>query len=111
MKKKFLAMLLACAALFTAGCGSIGTNSSQWIDSSIKGNVTGLSRHYIRNGCRTGTIPHIRAGAKYLVYLPGLLERLEEEARRRRNIIGTGPSYARQRKKWKSTLSTMAMWC
>ena len=40
MKKKFLAILLACAALFTAGCGSIGTNSSQWIDSSIKGNVT-----------------------------------------------------------------------
>ena len=40
MKKKFLAMLLACAALFTAGCESIGKNSSQWIDSSIKGNVT-----------------------------------------------------------------------
>ena len=40
MKKKLLALLLACTALFTAGCGSIGTNSSQWIDSSIKGNVS-----------------------------------------------------------------------
>ena len=41
MKKKLLAMLLACAALFTAGCGSIGSDSPHWIDSSIKGNVTG----------------------------------------------------------------------
>ena len=40
MKKKLLALLLACAALFTAGCEGIGTDSSQWVDSSIKGNVT-----------------------------------------------------------------------
>ena len=45
MKKKFLAMLLACAALFTAGCESIGKNSSQWIDSSIKGKEE-LASHY-----------------------------------------------------------------
>jgi hypothetical protein len=56
-----------------------------YVTIEVAGNVTGLSRHYIRNGCRAGTIPHIRAGAKYLVYLPGLLERLEEEARRNCN--------------------------
>ncbi|MBQ8076062.1 MAG: M13 family metallopeptidase [Oscillospiraceae bacterium] len=40
MKKKLLALFLACAALVTAGCGSIGSDSPHWIDSSIKGNVT-----------------------------------------------------------------------
>ena len=40
MKKKLLALLLACAALSTAGCEGIGTDSSQWVDSSIEGNVT-----------------------------------------------------------------------
>ena len=40
MKKKLLALLLACAALFTAGCGSLNADSPHWMDSSIKGNVT-----------------------------------------------------------------------
>ena len=40
MRKKFLALLLACAVFITAGCGGAGTDSPHWIDSSIKGNVT-----------------------------------------------------------------------
>ncbi len=41
MKRKLLALLLACAVLVTTGCESLGMgSSSQWIDSSIKGNVT-----------------------------------------------------------------------
>lgn len=40
MKKKLLALLLACAVFITAGCGSLGADSPHWIDSSIKGTVT-----------------------------------------------------------------------
>ena len=40
MKKKLLALLLACAVFITAGCGGAGTDSPHWIDSSIEGNVT-----------------------------------------------------------------------
>ncbi|MBO5543255.1 MAG: M13 family metallopeptidase [Oscillospiraceae bacterium] len=40
MKKKILALLLACAALFTAGCGGLSSDAPKWIDSSIRGNVT-----------------------------------------------------------------------
>ena len=41
MKKKLLAVLLACTALVTTGCGSIGSDSPHWVDSDIKGNITG----------------------------------------------------------------------
>ena len=40
MKKKLLALLLACTVFVTAGCGGLGADSPHWIDSSIKGNVT-----------------------------------------------------------------------
>ena len=40
MRKKLLALLLACAVFITAGCGGAGTDSPHWIDSSIEGNVT-----------------------------------------------------------------------
>ena len=37
---------------------------------------TGLSQHYLRQGCRTGTVPHVMAGTKYLVDVPALLASL-----------------------------------
>lgn len=40
MKKKLLALLLACTVFATAGCGGAGTDSPHWIDSDIKGNIT-----------------------------------------------------------------------
>ena len=40
MKKKLLALLLACAVFITTGCGGLSSDSPHWIDSSIKGNVT-----------------------------------------------------------------------
>ncbi len=40
MKKKLLALLLACSVFITAGCGGLSSDSPHWIDSSIKGNVT-----------------------------------------------------------------------
>lgn len=42
--------------------------------------VTGLSRFFIRKGCRDGSVPHIRMGegSKILVNVPALLQQLNE---------------------------------
>ena len=43
---------------------------------------TGISKDYLRKGCRNGTIPHIMCGKKYLIDVPLLLEqkrKAEEE--------------------------------
>lgn len=41
--------------------------------------VTGLSQHYLRAGVRSGEIPHVRSGKKYLVNVPALLRKLDAE--------------------------------
>ena len=41
---------------------------------------TGLSAYYLRAGCKTGTIPHIRSGSTYLIDVAALLQRLHAEA-------------------------------
>jgi len=38
--------------------------------------VTGLSRYYLRNGCRAGTIPHIKSGRAIYINVPALLKTL-----------------------------------
>ncbi len=38
--------------------------------------TTGLSQHYLREGIRNGTIPHIRSGNTPLVNVPALLRQL-----------------------------------
>ncbi len=38
--------------------------------------VTGLSQYYLRNGCKDGTIPHIKSGRVYFINVPKLLEQL-----------------------------------
>lgn len=42
--------------------------------------LTGLSRHYLRHGCKTNTIPHIMCGTKYMICIPALMAQLEKEA-------------------------------
>ena len=42
---------------------------------------TGLSVCFIRQGCKNGTVPHIRSGCKTYVNVPALLEKLEAESR------------------------------
>ena len=37
---------------------------------------TGLSAYYLRNGCKDGTIPHIRSGSVYYINVPALLQTL-----------------------------------
>lgn len=35
--------------------------------------TTGLSQHYLRQGCRDGTIPAVKSGSTYYIYVPALL--------------------------------------
>ena len=42
--------------------------------------ATGLSTCFLRNGVKTGTVPAIRSGAKYLINVPLLMKRLNTES-------------------------------
>lgn len=37
---------------------------------------TGLSQFYLRNGCKDGSIPHVRSGQTYFINVPALLRQL-----------------------------------
>ena len=37
---------------------------------------TGLSQFFLRNGCKDGTIPHIKSGTTYYINVPALLKQL-----------------------------------
>ena len=39
--------------------------------------LTGLSVGFLRQGCKNGTVPHIRVGKEYRVNVPALLRQLE----------------------------------
>lgn len=32
---------------------------------------------YLRNGCKDGTVPHIKSGTTYMINVPALLEKLK----------------------------------
>lgn len=51
--------------------------STPFMTISQAARVTGLSQYYLRNGCKDGSVPHIRSGEKYLINLPRLLEKLD----------------------------------
>lgn len=38
--------------------------------------TTGLSQHYLRAGCKNGSVPHIMCGNTFLVNVPALLRQL-----------------------------------
>lgn len=38
--------------------------------------TTGLSQYFLRQGCRDGSIPHIRSGRTFLINVPALLKKL-----------------------------------
>lgn len=40
---------------------------------------TGLSQYFLRNGCKNGTIPHVKSGPTYYIDVQALLERLRGE--------------------------------
>ena len=37
---------------------------------------TGLSMYYLRQGCKDGTVPHIKSGTTYMINVPALLRQL-----------------------------------
>lgn len=37
---------------------------------------TGLSQHFLRAGCKDGTVPHIKSGTTYYINVPALLKQL-----------------------------------
>lgn len=41
--------------------------------------TTGLSQHYLRQGCKDGTVPHVMSGTTYYVNIPALLAKLNAE--------------------------------
>ena len=52
---------------------TIGTPYKNILETSV---VSGLSQSYLRKGCKDGTIPHIRIGAKYMINIPALFDQL-----------------------------------
>ena len=38
--------------------------------------TTGLSRYFLRQGCKNGTVPHIKSGGVYYINVPALVEEL-----------------------------------
>lgn len=53
----------------------------QKIDEAVK--TTGLSAYYLRQGCRSGSIPCVRSGRTFYVNIPALLHQL--------NRVGDNP--------------------
>lgn len=43
--------------------------------------LTGLSQKYIRDGCKAGTIPHVKIGSDYRVHLPEFMAQLAAESK------------------------------
>lgn len=48
----------------------------QKIEDAVK--TTGLSAYYLRQGCRSGTIPCVRSGRTFYVNVPELLQQLRK---------------------------------
>jgi len=41
--------------------------------------TTGLSQYFLRQGCKDGTIPHIKSGGVYYSNVPALREKFDEK--------------------------------
>ncbi len=41
--------------------------------------TTGLSQYYLRQGCKDGTIPHVKSGGVYYINVPALMKALGED--------------------------------
>lgn len=41
--------------------------------------LTGLPQGWLRDGCKAGTVPHVRSGQVYLINVPALLRQLGAE--------------------------------
>ncbi|MCI9656843.1 MAG: helix-turn-helix domain-containing protein [Lawsonibacter sp.] len=41
--------------------------------------TTGLSQYFLRQGCKDGTVPHIKSGGVYYINVQALLEQLGQK--------------------------------
>ena len=41
--------------------------------------TTGLSQYFLREGCKAGTVPHIKSGRVYMIDIEALYQQLETE--------------------------------
>ena len=41
--------------------------------------TTGLSMYYLRQGCRSGKVPHVKSGGVYYINVPALLRQMGVE--------------------------------
>lgn len=41
--------------------------------------ITGLSQYFLRQGCRAGSVPHVKSGSVYFINVPALLRKLGVE--------------------------------
>lgn len=41
--------------------------------------ATGLSQHFLRQGCKDGSVPHVMSGTTYYVNVPALLAKLNAQ--------------------------------
>ncbi len=41
--------------------------------------ATGLSQYFLRQGCKDGTIPHVKSGGVYYINVPVLLKTLDKD--------------------------------
>ena len=48
--------------------------------------TTGLSQYFLRQGCKDGTIPHVKSGGVYYINVPALMETLVAKPEEHRNL-------------------------
>lgn len=56
------------------------TNEVMFLNINDASKRLGLARSFIRAGCISGKIPHIKCGSKYMICVPQLVEQLAAEA-------------------------------
>lgn len=54
-------------------------NSTPFMKIGAASMATGLSQYFLRQGCKNGTVPHIKSGSTYLINIPKLLRQLDAE--------------------------------
>ena len=59
------------------GREKMNTTPFQKIPEACK--TTGLSQFFLRQGCKNGTVPHIKSGTTYMINIPALLRQLDAE--------------------------------
>ena len=49
--------------------------------------TTGLSQYFLRQGCKNGTIPHVKSGTVYMINVPALLRKLNADENGRPEVM------------------------